>query len=177
MSLPQRPQPLSLMELQRQAAFARLWDKERGRIWRLTASLAGSADEADDLTQEVGMRALASFSQFRGLASPATWLHRIAVNVTLRHRERRRESTSLEGLELVGCVGPERQVFHAEELRQTHAAMDKLSEELRTPLVLHVWEGMSYKEIATVLKIPQGTVMSRLHAARQKLRKELSDAL
>lgn len=164
-------------EAQRQAAFSRLWDKERARVWRLAASLSGSADEADDLTQEVGVRALASFGQFRGLASPSTWLYRIAVNVVLRHRERRRECLSLEGLELEGSVGPERQVIRDETWDRTRAAVEALSDELRTTLVLHAWEGMSYKEIATVLGIPTGTVMSRLHAARQRLRKELPDAL
>ena len=166
-------------QAQRQAAFARLWEKERARVWRLTAALSGSADEADDLTQEVGLRALESFGQFRGLAAPSTWLYRIAVNVVLRHRERRRECVPLEGLELAssGSGGPERQVLRGESWDRTRAAVEGLSEELRTTLVLHAWEGMSYKEIAAVLGVPTGTVMSRLHAARQRLRKEFPDAL
>ena len=77
------------VNVRQHAAFSRLWDKERERVWRLIVALSGSRDEADDLTQEVGLRALEGFGRFRGLSSYSTWLHRIAVNVVLRHRERR----------------------------------------------------------------------------------------
>ncbi len=165
------------LKTQRHAAFSRLWDKERERVWRLIVALSGSRDEADDLTQEVGIRALEGFSRFRGAAAPSTWLHRIAVNVTLRHRERRRESVALDHETPTSEIGPERRAVHADTLQRTQLAMERLPDELRTPLVLLAWEGLSYKEIATLLEIPIGTVMSRLHTARQRLRKELGDAL
>jgi RNA polymerase sigma-70 factor, ECF subfamily len=168
---------LSPLEARRHAAFARLWEQERERVWRLIVALSGSRDEADDLTQEVGIRALEGFGRFRGLASPSTWLHRIAVNVVLRHRERRREHAALDSEAPTGEAGPERRALHADTLQRTEAAIERLSDDLRTPLVLLAWEELSYKEIATLLEIPIGTVMSRLHTARQRLRKELGDAL
>lgn len=169
--------PPSARETRRQAAFSRLWEQERERVWRLSVALSGSRDEADDLTQEVGVRALEGFSRFRGLSSPSTWLHRITVNVALRHRERRRESAALDTDAPSGEAGPERHAVHADTLQRTQAAIERLPDELRTPLVLVAWEELSYKEIATLMEIPIGTVMSRLHTARQRLRKELGDAL
>ena len=165
------------LKAQRHAAFSRLWEKERERVWRLTVALSGSRDEADDLTQEVGIRALEGYGRFRGAAAPSTWLHRIAVNVTLRHRKRRRESVALDHEAPTSEMGPERRAVHADTLQRTQLAMERLPDELRTPLVLLAWEELSYKEIATLLEIPIGTVMSRLHTARQRLRKELGDAL
>lgn len=162
------------------SAFERLWSRERERVWRLVARLSGDADVADDLTQEVALRALAAFSGFRGVARPSTWLYRIAVNVVLRWRERRHEETGIDAgvwERLAASDTPERAALASEDAARVRQAMERLSEELRTPLVLLVWEGMTYREIASVLRIPIGTVMSRLHAARQRLRKELGDAL
>ena len=169
--------PQKAHETRRHAAFARLWEQERERVWRLIVALSGSRDEADDLTQEVSIRALEGFSRFRGLSSASTWLHRITVNVVLRHRERRRESFALENETHTTEAGPERRAVQSDTLRRTQSALEKLPEDLRTPLVLLAWEELSYKEIATLLEIPIGTVMSRLHTARQRLRKELGDAL
>src|SRR5438876_9707971 len=82
--------------------FEGLWQQHRPRIWRLVARLAGSADLADDLTQEVSLRAFQAFGDFRGEAGAFTWLYRIAVNVVNRHRERRqRETVSLNTPEIV----------------------------------------------------------------------------
>lgn len=164
-------------ETRRHAAFARLWEQERERVWRLIVALSGSRDDADDLTQEVGIRALEGFGRFRGLSAPATWLHRITINTTLRHRERWRESLALDNNAPASEAGPERRALQADTLQRTQAAIERLPDELRTPLVLVAWEELSYKEIATLLEIPLGTVMSRLHTARQRLRKELGDAL
>jgi RNA polymerase sigma-70 factor, ECF subfamily len=171
--------PVNPVSVRQHTAFARLWDKERERVWRLIVALSGSRDEADDLTQEVGIRALEGFGRFRGLSSPSTWLHRIAVNVTLRHRERRRESFSLDLETEIHTkeAGPERLALSADTLSRTQNAIERLPDDLRTPLVLLAWEELSYKEIAALLEIPIGTVMSRLHTARQRLRKEIGDVL
>jgi RNA polymerase sigma-70 factor, ECF subfamily len=76
-----------------------------------------------------------------------------------------------------GEAGPERHAVHADTLQRTQTAIERLPDELRTPLVLVAWEELSYKEVAALMEIPLGTVMSRLHTARQRLRKELGDAL
>src|SRR5437870_3936541 len=81
--------------------FEQLWQEHRPRIWRLVARLAGSMDLAEDLTQEVSLRAFQAYGEFRGEASAFTWLYRIAVNVVNRHRERRHtESVPLDSPEI-----------------------------------------------------------------------------
>jgi RNA polymerase sigma-70 factor (ECF subfamily) len=168
-------------EVRRRNAFERLWMKERQRVWRLTARLAGDVDAADDLTQEVGLRALEGYDRFRGAAAEATWLYRIAVNVVLRWRERRGVlpgSVRLEGVAPLAAPveeSPERLALRADANERMRRAVDVLPDDLRTPLLLHAWEGLKYREIAAVLEVPVGTVMSRLHSARQRLRRELGD--
>jgi RNA polymerase sigma-70 factor, ECF subfamily len=170
------------LDVRRRAAFERLWERERPRVWRLTARLSGCPDAADDLTQEVGLRALAAYGNFRGAAAESTWLFRIAVNAAIRWREQsrtaQRHTVITNGVpDMAGPLesSPERQAMQAEATARLHRALDVLPEELRTPLLLHAWESMKYREIATLLEIPMGTVMSRLNAARTRLRRELSD--
>lgn len=160
--------------------FNRLWESERPRVWRLIARLSNSPDAADDLTQEVGLRALEGYGNFQGRAAASTWLFRIAVNVVQRWREQQqqwREEAVPEGRETTAPeeTSPERLALQAEVISRTRRALDRLPDDLRTPLVLHAWEGMKYREIAAVLEVPLGTVMSRLHAARQRMRKECGD--
>ena len=160
----------------RREAFERLWEAERPRIWRLAARLSGNPDAADDLTQEIGIRALEAFVGFRGASAPSTWLFRIAVNAVLRWRERQARSAKSEvgESEQVSSreASPEAQTVNRAETERLHRVLNELPDELRTPLLLHVWEGLKYREIGAILEIPTGTVMSRLHSARQRLRKE-----
>jgi len=168
-------------EMRHRAAFERLWERERPRVWRLTARLSGDVDAADDLTQEVGLRALEAYGQFRGGSTESTWLYRIAVNVVLRWRERRGAlpgSVRLEGVAPLAAPAedsPERLTLRADANERMHRAVEALPDDLRTRLLLHAWEGLKYREIAAVLEVPDGTVMSRLYAARQRLRRELGD--
>jgi RNA polymerase sigma-70 factor (ECF subfamily) len=168
--------------------FGTLWEKERPRVWRLTARLSGSVDAADDLTQEVGIRALAAYPRFRRQAAVSTWLYRIAVNAVLRWREQQQAAVVTDA-DVVGRLvstlpTPEGIALQTETVTRLYAALDTLPDDLRTALLLHVWEGMKYlhvwegmkyREIAEVLEIPTGTVMSRLHTARQRVRAALKD--
>lgn len=162
------------------AEFERIWRQYRPRIWRLAARLAGGTDQADDLTQEVSLRAFQAFDGLRNKSQAFTWLYRIAVNVVLRERERRKAVLSLEQTEVANLLadaeaGPEEAALRADLWPRVQAALERLPEEMRTTLILQVYEGLTYREIAAILDIPMGTVMSRLHSARQLLRKELED--
>lgn len=165
-------------EAERRRRAGRLWEEYRPRVRRLAARLAGDPELAEDLTQEIGLKVLRSYGEFRGKASPFTWLYRIAVNVVLRHRQRRQIPTV--GLDTPEAAtlrtpapSPESAVLAAELAPVVRAALDRLPAELRAPLVLRVYEELKYREIAAILEIPEGTVMSRLHAARRRLREEL----
>ncbi len=162
------------------AAFERFWQPHRPRVWRLVARLAGNLDLADDLTQEVSLRAFQGFGAFRRESSAYTWLYQIAVHVVQRHRERR-------VLELVPwetaahtpapSISPHEATEQAEIRPLVWAALDRLPDEQRTTLILSVYEELKYREIAAVLGIPLGTVKSRLHTGMARLREELKDAL
>ncbi len=151
----------------RDAGFERLWSAERERIRRLCLRLSGDPDAAEDLTQEVALKAHAALGSFRGGARASTWLHRITINVVLRWREQQKLTVPLDALS--ERPGPE-----GDTLR-VRLAIERLPDDQRTPLVLSALEGWSVKEIAATLALPQGTVLSRLHRARTRLREELSD--
>ncbi len=163
------------------ASFESVWQAHRPRIWRLVARLAGDVDLADDLTQEVSLKAFQAFGDFRGEAGAFTWLYRIAVNVVNRHRERRRhEGVSLDLPEVaLLCAdertSPEAMALHADLRPVVWSALERLPEELRTTLILQLYEGLKYREVASILDVPIGTVKSRLHNAVQRLREELKD--
>ncbi len=90
--------------------FEEVWQTARPRVWGLTARLAGNADAADDLTQEIAVQALRGYDTFRGNSSTLTWLFRIAINTVMRYREKTQlsrtssSSISLEDLEDLDSV-------------------------------------------------------------------------
>jgi RNA polymerase sigma-70 factor (ECF subfamily) len=162
------------------AAFERFWQPHRPRVWRLAARLAGNADLADDLTQEISLRAFQGFATFRGGSSAYTWLYRIAVHVVLRHRERLVLETVPYGdaPEVADPASdPQAGLLQSEVRPVVWAALNRLPEDQRTAVILSIYEELKYREIAEVLQIPLGTVKSRLHAGMIHLREELKDAL
>ena len=168
-------------EAARRARFERAWEQNRPRLGRLVARLAGDADPADDLMQEVSLRAFQTFGAFRGRSSAYTCLYRIAVNVVLRARERRHhptvplDSPDASGLTADPAAGPEARALRASLQPAVWGALDRLPEDQRATLILQIYEGLKYREIADVLGIPLGTVKSRLNAAILRLREELKD--
>lgn len=158
------------------APFEDIWRTERPRVWALAARLTGSPDDAEDVTQEVAVRALRSWDSFRGDANVRTWLYRITLNLVSRQRTVPSERTS-EYTEVAAPQGdqPEEQLLRAEGLPAVRRALNALPEELRTPLVLQVYEEMKCREIADLLNLPLGTVLSRLYSARKRLLALLSE--
>jgi RNA polymerase sigma-70 factor (ECF subfamily) len=130
---------------------------------------------ADDLTQEVFIRAWQKLDSFRGDARFGTWLHRLAVNHILSRREtlRRRESRTLGGEGILGRIV-------ASKLRSSAAALDlevaigKLPRGAKQVFVLYDVEGYGHEEIADMVGISVGTSKSQLHRARMLLRGSLN---
>jgi len=154
------------------SAFERLYRSHVARIHTLVRRML-DADETDDVTQEVFIRAWQKLSTFRGESAFGTWLHRLAVNVVLARRksvgvERGRFITEDEPLH--GATGrretPELSLDFEE-------ALARLPEGARQVFVLHDVEGYRHDEIARMLGVVPGTSKSQLHHARMALRRHL----
>jgi len=169
-------------------AFEELVQPHVGRIHSYIARMVGDPAEAEDLTQEVFLRAHRAINSFRGGATFQTWLYRIATNITvdaIRRRKRQEKRVSSLDDPLPGTEGtiardvadpqptPE-ELVETEELRQeVTRAIQELSPKLRAVVVLFDLEGCSYGDIAEALRLPLGTVKSRLFNARARLRDRL----
>jgi RNA polymerase sigma-70 factor (ECF subfamily) len=157
-------------------AFDELVVRYRRRVYNLVRALTGGDSEAEDLVQDVFIRAYRAIGGFRGDSAFRSWLYRIAINVVHTHVDKRRVRDAV----LVAPAGdddPMDEVATADDLEQTllrrqviDRALGTLPEELRVLVVLRDVQGLKYDEIADVVKTPRGTVESRLFRARQRLR-------
>ncbi len=142
--------------------------------------------EAEDLAQEVFIRVFRGLAGFRGDSTFRTWLYRVAVNVFRTHsarpglfgwfhREEALDHDAMTTLDRIPAPGDlEADVARREVI---DAALRRLPPTLRAAVVLRDVEGLDYKEIAAVLDVPMGTVMSRIARGREKLRPWLAGAL
>ena len=167
------------------AAFGDLVRRYQKRIFRLAFHLVRSGAEAEDVTQETFVRAYQAIGRFDGRSEPFTWLYRIAVNLslnTLRARKPGRDAVPSEDPRVEALLLETRPGFGndpaaASQRKQLAQALcegiDKLSDTLRTTLILVCIDGVAHDEAARVLGCPEGTVAWRVHEARRKLRLHL----
>lgn len=165
-------------------AFGILVRRHQKRIYRLAVHLLRDAAEAEDVTQDTFVRAYGALDRFDGRSEPFTWMYRIAVNLSLnaiRSRKTGRKGTTPDDPRIEAFL-VERRASHADPAalaadRQMAtalaAAIDELSDTLRTTLILVSVEGLSHTEAAEILGCPEGTVAWRVHEARKKLRAHL----
>jgi RNA polymerase sigma-70 factor (ECF subfamily) len=168
-------------------AFGHLFEAHYGRVHRTVWGMMGDEAEAHDVAQAAWIKAWQRRERFNFQSSFATWVHRIAINAALDAlRRRKRLSYRLKRLlshredpsDPVEQI-PDTRATPAQSLAQREtgklleAAIARLPEDQRTALVLREYEGFSYAEIAEIMHCKEGTVMSRLHLARQKVRAEL----
>lgn len=166
------------------AAFGELVRRYQKRAYAVAYGLVGNRDDALELAQESFAKAYKAMGRFDPAMPFYPWLYRIVKNTCLNHlnRRRRRGETSLDGLMDDGQDfatrhdGPETHAHRTELRDRISAAMCVLSDPHREILTLRHIEELSYTEIAEVLDVPKGTVMSRLHAARRSLREALESA-
>ena len=162
-------------------AFGQLYEKYRERVFRVAFHFVHNQTDALDLCQEAFVRAYESLATFRGQSRFSTWLMRIAANTCVdhcRHARVRRagelDERMVTGDERVPSTTANPNPAQGLEREEARAALDaaiaQLSPEHRAVFVLHAVEGMSYEEIAQAIGCPIGTVMSRLHYARKRLR-------
>jgi len=156
----------------RDAAIGELHEVTARPLFQLCLRVACDAADADDAVQETFVDVLRGIGSFRGDAKLSTWLFRIAIRAATRVRNRnvRRRHAIVDDHELPGDDDPVARAAERENARRLLAAIDELPAAQRAVVGLAAIQGIEHAEIAAVLGIPVGTVGSRLHEARDKLR-------
>jgi RNA polymerase sigma-70 factor (ECF subfamily) len=157
-------------------AFDRLVVRYQRDVYRLCYRYVNDHEDANDLAQEVFLKAWRAIGRFRGDSSFATWLYRIAVNACLNHRALRRPLTQ----ELPEALpdparGAEARVVHEDEAERVREAVSRLPDKQRATLILKVYQELSHEEVAQILGTTVGTVKSNLFHALANLRRLLAE--
>jgi len=168
------------------AAFEQLVNLYQQRVYSLSYQLAGNHADAQDLAQEVFIKAYLAIKGFRNEADFGTWLHRITVNLWLNMKRRQNlvpvvsldepvQTPEGEVYREVAAAGgdPEQFIEDREFSDCVRLALDELSSDHKAALILRDIEGYSYEEMAAILNCSLGTVKSRLSRARQLLRQKV----
>lgn len=165
-----------------QSAFGELVHRYEMVVAATVNGMLGVGDDADDVGQNVFIRFYRAIDDFRGEAALGTYLTRIAINLSLnelKSRKRRRrfftKTDNDEGLAALAGAHDEGEQRDTREL--VHQALQKLEPKFRSVVVLRMLQGYSTSETAQILKVPQGTVLSRLSRAQEKLKDLLKNII
>lgn len=166
------------------AAFRELVEQNKKKIYYLSLDLTGNHHDAEDLSQEVFIKAYKSISRFRGEARFSSWLYRITVNTNINQQRKKmvkvmRKSEDVDNIKLNIRTNnpdsdPERQTRSSQIQCHIDAALEKLSTKERCIFVLRHYEDILLSDIAEIMSISTGAVKSTLFRVIRKLRKELS---
>jgi RNA polymerase sigma-70 factor (ECF subfamily) len=177
-----------------QRAFKLLVERYQRKIYAVALGMVKDKEEALDVSQEAFVKVYKYLDHFKGDSSFYTWLYRITVNIcidALRKKQALRgeqveldEAVMMDTAEAnIGALGsrlgtnPQKSALRKELAEKIQQALETVPEKHRAILLLREVEGMSYEDLARTLKIPKGTVMSRLFHARTKVQKILSEYL
>ncbi len=170
------------------SAFDQLVIKYTPRLYGLVYNMTSNHEDTNDLLQDVFSKAYKSIRGFRGKSSFYTWIHSIAVNMTLNFLKKRGRRFHLslddvdgsvhndkEFLELTATSSPVREADLSELQRRLNEAMMKLSDEHRAVVTMFHIQGMPHAEISKILRVSEGTVRSRLFYANRQLQNYLDE--
>ena len=166
-----------------QQAFGALVERYQRRVVGVAQAVVHNQEDAIELAQETFIRAYENLGKFESRSAFSTWLYRIAANLAIDFRRREGRHVVLRGEdaenELQRLPNPRgdsyQETARGELNRRIQGALGELTPEHRAVILLREVEGLSYDEISEVLDVPRGTVMSRLHYARSRLRTILKD--
>lgn len=172
-------------------AFQKLVERYQRKIFGLCYGMVRNQDDAMDMVQETFVKVFKSLARFEGQSSFYTWTYRIATNVCIDFLRKAKRQRTVDyddaimrddDVEDVGSLLPSRlgvnpaKVYGRRELlEKIEAALGTLSPNHRQAIILREVEGLSYQEIADIMEVSIGTVMSRLHHARKNMQKELAE--
>jgi RNA polymerase sigma-70 factor (ECF subfamily) len=171
-------------------AFRQLVERYQRRVYQLALGMLKDPDDAMDIAQETFVRVHKYLPSFKGDSSFFTWTYRIGMNLCLdaQRKKGRTERVDLDDSDQAeleaameppsaALAGPQRATLNTELKGKLEEALQGLSENHRSILLLREVEGLSYEELAKVLGIRKGTVMSRLFHARLKMQNKLREYL
>jgi len=185
---------VAALQLGREEAYEELIQRYQHPVYNLVCRLVGPGDDPADVVQEVFLKIFRKVGSFRGESSLKTWIYRIAVNEAhnqrrwfTRHRKREVEidapADENRGGRNYGDTLPDpgrspyEQVLRGETMALIEAALARIKPVFREAVVLRDIEGLTYEEIAEVLRVSIGTVKSRILRGREALRNELESRL
>jgi RNA polymerase sigma-70 factor, ECF subfamily len=167
-------------------AFEALVERHQKKMLNIAYRMLGDYDDACDVTQEAFVAAYKSIKKFKVEAKFSTWLYRIVVNHTKNRLKQQKSSRRHESVSIdesreaqAGCASclpsavdgqPDEQMMQKEREVKVQVCINKLDDEHKEILVLRDIQGFSYEEICDILKLPDGTVKSRLSRARNALK-------
>jgi len=155
-------------------AFRELIKKYESQVASIVMRMLGNTPEAEDVGQETFIRFFQSIDKFRGDSTVATYLTRIAMNLSLNELKRRKRRTFFslndENIE-INIPDEDRSTENRETEELVEKALEKLEPKFRAVIVLRLLEGYSTAETAEILALPIGTVLSRLARGQKKLKK------
>ncbi len=175
-----------------EAAFRLLFEKYNKRAYAVALGVVKDKQDAHDVVQDAFIKVHRHIGSFQGTSSFYTWLYRILMNLAIDHVRKHQKSKKLDyddrvqrdsgeiaaaGLPVpsVGDGNPAKLNARKELSRKLQAALMELPEYHRAVILLREVEGLSYEEMSDVLKVPKGTIMSRLFHARKKMQEALKD--
>jgi RNA polymerase sigma-70 factor (ECF subfamily) len=169
-------------------AFDVLVERYQSKIYGLVYNMTSNREDAEDLVQEIFVKAYRALPRFKGKSSFYTWLYRIAVNKTINYRKKRnrKRAMSLDEFDseiklddvyhdLTSKGSPLRNLSLTELQKKMNEALQNLSEKHRTVVILHDMQGVPHENIAKMTGASVGTIRSRLFYARRQLQAELTE--
>ena len=159
-------------------AFEQLVVAYRDQVFRLALRMCGSETDADEVAQEAFLSAWKALPNFRGESQFSTWLYQLTTHAAIDLMRREKRQIAADDITEVSAAdpapSPQQQAEQSEQREIVRDAILQLAPEQREVVVLRFMEELSYEEIGAVLKLPSGTVKSRLNRAKAQLKEILS---
>lgn len=166
-----------------EAAIERVVRQYESDVFRLALSIVGDAAEANEITQETFIAMLRSLPAYQERKSFKAWLYTIALNRSRSHLRKRKTVEKLRNVlsaifrvETQKLPSPEDAVIHSQQEQALWDQLNSLDEKFRTAVVLRYFHELPVTEIAEILSVNEGTIHSRLHTARERLRQALEES-
>jgi len=159
----------------RQRKLCKRLEAERGRLFRMAYAWSHNNEMADEVVQETMIKAMHSIDKVKNIGALDSWIFRVLSNCFIDLCRKRREEIDIDEIMLIEQNTPESIHLQNEMLASVRKAISRLPIKHRQVITLIDIENFSYAEVASILDVPQGTIMSRLNRARLSLKKILDE--